>query len=537
MSLTASMKKRKNSDAVVLLSTSSFPSAPICCINICDKVGMAKYFFERNGVPSKLQMAWRQIEKDRSKYTLLLICMCVTSIAMCQNLMAPNLTEIAASYNITNDVERDAKMGGELSTAFFVFSMPFFLAVGYMTDIYDRKVLLLTVTCLNSCSTLLTSFSSTFVHLFFLRVVSGATVMSVLPLGYSVLGDLFPPKQRGTMGTWLIVSMGAGTILGQLMSGLLGPTIGWRTTFIIASLPGSAMSYLCYYTLIMPNRGDMETIENMNRRIEMIDIEDPTRDSLTSNGTGDDDDADGNGTGDDIVGADSQMERDSTGNRGKGDTMRMLKTIFSTKTNLLLFAQCIPGSIPWGVLFVFMNDFLAQDKGLTVEQATMMISLFGIGAAVGGAIGGIFGQHMYNRRSRLLSLFMGIVQLLSVPLMWRIIDAEYTSYNLMMNLIVILIAGCVASMAGTNVRFLLINVNGSNTRGFVMSIFDVFNNIGRGLGPLFVSWVVESTGSRARGYDIAMTAWWLDALFMGLTFFTVEADEATARGKTKAEKK
>jgi hypothetical protein len=96
-----------------------------------------------------------------------------------------------------------------------------------------------------------------------------------------------------------------------------------------------------------------------------------------------------------------------------------------------------------------------------VEQATMMISLFGIGAAVGGAMGGVFGQKMYNKKPQYLSLFMGVAQMFSVPLMWRIIDAEYTSVNLTINVLVILFAGCIASMAGTNVRFLLINVNGS----------------------------------------------------------------------------
>lgn len=55
--------------------------------------------------------------------------------------------------------------------------------------------------------------------------------------------------------------------------------------------------------------------------------------------------------------------------------------------------------------------------------------------------------------------------------------------------------------------------------------------LGRGLGPLIVSWMVRVMGSRAKGYDIAMTAWWLDAFFMALTFFTVEEDEAVARGK------
>ena len=565
-SLTASVKKRKNSDAMKNIR-SSLPSPPSLVVNCCKKVGTAKYFFEIDGRPSKLALAAQQIRKDPSKMTLFLICMCVTAIAMCQNLMAPNLTEIAASYNITDSVERDEKMGGQLSTAFFVFSMPFFLTVGYMTDRYDRRRLLLGITLANCLSTLMTAFTSTFFHLFLLRVVSGGTVMSVLPLGYSVLGDLFPPKRRGSMGTWLIVSMGAGTILGQLMSGLLGPTIGWRTTFMFASAPGIFMTWFCYTKLSMPKRGEMDAAE-ARRAVEMTDLEDPNgggspllgggidsgeeRDSLTifALGGGDDErtsveEEDVGGGGGGSGGGGGGRGRGSGSGSGSGgsgsgerdhqhrDTKDLLKVIFSTKTNILLFAQCIPGSVPWGVLFVFMNDFLAQDKGLTVEQATMMISLFGIGAAVGGAIGGVLGQYMYNVRSRNLSLFMGIVQLCSVPLMWRIIDAEYTSMNLAMNVVIILFAGCIASMAGTNVRFLLINVNEPDTRGFVMSIFDVFNNIGRGLGPLMVTWMVGAMGSRARGYDIAMTAWWLDALFMALTFFTVEEDEAMARGGKK----
>ena len=156
---------------------------------------------------------------------------------------------------------------------------------------------------------------------------------------------------------------------------------------------------------------------------------------------------------------------------------------------------------------------------------------FGIGAAVGGVLGGILGQKIYNQRPRNISLFMGGLQVFAVPLMWRIIDAEYTTANLHTNIVICLLAGVLASMAGTNVRFLLTNVNSPATRGFVMSIFDVFNNIGKGLGPLIVSWLVQRMGSRRIGYDMAMTAWWLDGAFMAATFFFVEEDERVAMGK------
>ena len=377
--LSLSIKKRKNSDAIKELGAGLPFSPPSCLVEVCEKVGLSKYFFNREGRPSYLNRYYMAIKKDRSKYTLFLICMCVCSIAMCQNLMAPNLTEIALSYNITNELERDAKMGGSLSTAFFVFSMPFFLTIGYLTDRYDRKQLLLLVTILNAVSTMCTAFSSTFFHLFLLRILSGATVMSVLPLGYSVLGDLFPPKSRGAMGTWLIVSMGAGTIVGQLMSGLLGPTLGWRTTFVFASFPGMLMTWFCHHNLMMPKRGDMDKVIE-KRRVEMIDIEEGHAGASGSSGLvgGTDEGVDEDDTRhsrdsltiqmedeDSFMEHTTSQEERAEQTPNNKETKELLKVIFSTKTNLLLFAQCIPGSIPWGVLFVFMNDFLAQDKGLT----------------------------------------------------------------------------------------------------------------------------------------------------------------------------
>ena len=67
---------------------------------------------------------------------------------------------------------------------------------------------------------------------------------------------------------------------------------------------------------------------------------------------------------------------------------------------------------------------------------------------------------------------------------------------------------------------------------------NLLNNIGKGLGPLIVSWLVQRMGSRRIGYDMAMAAWWLDGAFMACTFFFVEEDERAAMGKgVKPEKK
>ena len=41
-------------------------------------------------------------------------------------------------------------------------------------------------------------------------------------------------------------------------------------------------------------------------------------------------------------------------------------------TNLYIFIQGLPGCLPWGVLLTYLTDYLAQNKGLSVQTATMV---------------------------------------------------------------------------------------------------------------------------------------------------------------------
>ena len=57
-----------------------------------------------------------------------------------QNLMAPNLTEIAEEYGF-DDEERDTKLGGHIALAFWVIGAPAGLLVGILADRVNRSVL------------------------------------------------------------------------------------------------------------------------------------------------------------------------------------------------------------------------------------------------------------------------------------------------------------------------------------------------------------------------------------------------------------
>lgn len=64
--------------------------------------------------------------------------------------------------------------------------------------------------------------------------------------------------------------------------------------------------------------------------------------------------------------------------------------------HMKLCLQGLPGCLPWGVMQTYINDYLHLNKGLTVELATVVVLLFGIGCGVGVIAGGAAGQLLYN---------------------------------------------------------------------------------------------------------------------------------------------
>ena len=45
----------------------------------------------------------------------------------------------------------------------------------------------------------------------------------------------------------------------------------------------------------------------------------------------------------------------------------------------------------------YIVDYLHVQKGLSVQQGTVAVTVFGIGAVIGTIVGGVVGQWIYNR--------------------------------------------------------------------------------------------------------------------------------------------
>ena len=70
----------------------------------------------------------------------------------------------------------------------------------------------------------------------------------------------------------------------------------------------------------------------------------------------------------DILQAQYQQEDDYVYNEKL--TWEKVGVVASTFSNWCVVMQGLPGSLPWGVLLTFLNDYLAHDQHLTTERAT-----------------------------------------------------------------------------------------------------------------------------------------------------------------------
>jgi predicted MFS family arabinose efflux permease len=305
-------------------------------------------------------MADKSSFKKNELWAIILLAVINLFVFSDQNLMAPNLTQIAHDFGF-NAVERDVKLGGQISLVFWILGAFITLIIGYFTDRISRKMLFIVVVLIGGIPCLLTGFVQNYEQLFWMRALTGIGVGGLIPITYSLIGDYFSHRNRATAAACIALTQGLGIAVGQLLAGFIGSKYGWRLPFIIVAIPNFVLILIFWLLVKEPPRG---------------------------------------------VAEDSLKELIESGAVYTGKINSSLyKNIFRIKTNLLVLIQGLPGCIPWGVFFVYLNDFFSQDKGFSVETATLIVMAGGAATLAGSFVGGLIGTKLYNKNPKYLPLF------------------------------------------------------------------------------------------------------------------------------------
>ncbi len=130
---------------------------------------------------------------------------------------------------------------------------------GFLADRYPRKLLLVLMTGVWGLWTAAIGFVTTFSQLLGIRIISSIGLTAFWPIAFSLLGDLFPSKQRGRASSVMAVIGYTGNLISYIVLPILATTNedGWRIGFIAMGI-ASLVSGLLMLFVKDPPRGSSE---------------------------------------------------------------------------------------------------------------------------------------------------------------------------------------------------------------------------------------------------------------------------------------
>ena len=377
-----------------------------------------------------------------------------------QNLMAPNLTQMAEYFHFSPE-QRDLYLGANIALATGVLSLPLSALLGILADTVSSRIFLFaaTVFC-GGLSAICTGLSVTYTQLFFARFLCGGCMAGSVVIAFSILGDVFDAKDRNAASSGLTAMMGFGILLGQVFAGTVGDIYGWKVPFYISGAGSIVTSIFVLCIVKEPVRGGKEKVLQ-----EMIASGKKYDRKLTMEG--------------------------------------FIHAMTKNKTNVILMLQGLFTNVPWGIIFTFLNDYLSQEQGLSVPASTFLVFIFGIGSGFGSVSGGLVGGKCLTINQALLPLFMAASTILGIFPFLGLLDLPLNGPGLM-PMCLALAGGLIANFPSVNVRPCILNVNPPESRGAAMTANNLMVNVARGAGPSLIT-LSQSFFGVSRKYSFNVT--------------------------------
>jgi predicted MFS family arabinose efflux permease len=329
----------------------------------------------------------------------------------------------------------DTQLGLLAGLAFAAFYATLGIPVAALADRTSRRRVLATSVLTWSVATMCCGLAGSFAWLLLARVGTAVGESGSTPASHSLIADYFPPHRLAT--AMAVFSLGAplGTAFAGLWGGHGNDLWGWRTTIMLAGIPGLLLAPLVWFTIGESPRdnGAAPAAATATRR--------PFIESATQ--------------------------------------------LLQRKSFRHLFLACALHSLAVHSTTTFNATFLIRSYGWNTSQAGQTMALLGILSGVGVIFGGVVADRLRQRTgdSRWLMWVPALATLLAVPF--------HTMAYLVTDAATVLVVLPVASLLGMmffGPAFALgMSLAAPGTRAVVSSML-LFGMtlIGLGFGPLLV---------------------------------------------------
>jgi EmrB/QacA subfamily drug resistance transporter len=143
-----------------------------------------------------------------------------------------------------------------VTTAYLVTSTVVIPITGRLTDIYGRKWFYTGGIIIFILGSLLSGLSQTLNQLIIFRAFQGIGAGIMLANAFAVIGDLFPPAERGKYQGYISGVFGLSSVIGPTLGGFITDTFSWHWIFFI-NIPigiGVIFLFIFFFPLVRPHR-------------------------------------------------------------------------------------------------------------------------------------------------------------------------------------------------------------------------------------------------------------------------------------------
>ena len=374
------------------------------------------------------------------------------------SLLAPNLTAAALELGL-DAAGRDLRLGGLLS--FLTTAMAALGAVlaGPLADRRPRLPLYAGAIVLAELACLAVLVAETWIQVALLRAVTGFGLGAAVPVVFSLAADLAPRRRLGFSMGLLWTALGAGIVVGVVVAGQVGPVYGWRMPFVAVALPNLLLAAVLVFAVKEPVRRGAAT-HNNSAGIAL-------------------------GT----------------------------RRVFASPVNRWLYAEEVFEILPFAVIATFLPDYLAQDRGFSVQQASWVMAAFGVAAIFGKLAGGYFGDIGLRRGAWTLPSVAAVALVAAAPFAWAVVGSTGSSGSDTPWLPIALSAavGLTAPLPKPLHSALLVEHNAADVRGTALAWHRLAANLGQATGPLLAAAAIACWGRRA-ALEATFVSWLVAAM-------------------------
>ena len=386
------------------------------------------------------------------------------------------------------------------------------LTFGYygdkISEKYSRKRIFIITNAIWLISCGLSAFALDYFFYLILRITSAIGTGAFLPIGFSIISDSYPPKQRGNkfgmMQFGLILGSGMGIIFGGLLGSYTGPN-GWRFAYGLAFIIGffALFGYISHG--IDPERGraepefeDFEGVINYDYKITFNDL--------------------------------IQIFK------MRSITSILISVLFSGIATYTLGV--------WGIYYLTSKIDSVEAELI----ATTFYLLAGMGALPGTIIGGKLGDSYFHSgkiRGRVIISIIGLILGVLFSLEFYLLPFfTATSLYIIFSWIFFVIIGFFgyffSSFNVGNQFAIYSEVSVPELRGTVNGMNGVMVNIGGIIGNLLISYLIET--NLTFGISLILFIWFFGTFFWVITYFYYPRElkqcrERLAKRRTELEKR